>query len=295
MNFASPLWQTALFLFAGGFLLWETWRGWKRGIVRSGIQFGAFVVSGLLGLLAWQATAFVADKIVPGYGLFAGAFAGSLVTLVGLLLMLFLGAILFKRTGQQPSRVLRLVYGFGGAFFGFLTGLLLVWGGITIIRAFGAAAQVAVDNEHGQQAPPAAKALLTLKDSLELGKAGQFVGAVDIVPPEMYETLSRVGKLTSDEEAMARFLECPGVQTILAHPRMAALINNPSVARAAEEKNYLAVMQNKALFDAVQDPAFQKLLMEFDLQKALDYAFPKPQPSPTPKNNHDRIRRHDRP
>lgn len=280
MNFASPFWQGILFLAAILFLLWETLAGWRRGVVRSGIHFCAFVFSGVLGMLAGQATAFVVEKAAPGYGFLAGALAGSLVTLLILGLTLFLGAILFKRTGQQSSGLVRLLYGAGGAFFGLLTGLVLVWGGITLIRTFGVAAEIAAGNRPPGSMPPIAKGMLTLKESLELGPAGKVVESVDILPPRVYDLLTRIGKLTSDQEAMMRFLDYPGVQEIMQNPRVAALLNDRSVAAAAEQKNFLLLMQNRALLSAMQDPVLQKQLTEFDLQKALDYAFPTPQPSP---------------
>lgn len=278
MNFASPFWQGILFLAAILFLLWETFAGWRRGVVRSGIHFCAFIFSGVLGMLAGQATAFVVEKVAPGYGLLAGALVGSFLTLLILGLMLFLGAILFKRTGQQSSGLVRLFYGAGGAFFGLLTGLALVWGGITLIRTFGVAAGIAAGNRPAASIPPVAKGMLTLKESLELGPAGKVVESVDIIPPKIYDILTKVGKLTSDQEAMMRFLDYPGVQEIMQNPRVAALLNDRSVSAAAEQKNFLLLMQNRALLNAMQDPVLQKQLTEFDLQKALDYAFPTPSP-----------------
>ncbi|MEI6280013.1 MAG: CvpA family protein [Verrucomicrobiae bacterium] len=283
MNLASPFWQGMIFLFAALLLLWEIWGGWRRGVIRSAIHFSAFVFSGILGILAGQATAFVVEKVLPGYGFLSGLLAGSLVTLVVLALALLLGAILFKRTEHQPSGLVRMLYGAGGAFFGLLTGLVLVWGGITLIRTFGVAAQVAMAGRPGKSDSPLAKAMLTLKESLELGPAGKVVESVDVLPPEIYGMIVRVGKLTSDREAMVRFLDYPGAQEILRNPRMAALLNNPAVARAAEQKNFLFLMRNRELFEAVQDPALQKQLSEFNLQKALDYAFPAAQASPAPK------------
>ncbi len=281
MNQASPSWQGAIFLGALLFLLWEIWSGWRRGVVRSGIHFCAFVFSGFLGILAGQATAFVAEKMLPGYGLFVGALVGSVVTLVVLALALILGAVLFKRTGQQSSGMVRLFYGGGGAFFGLLTGLFLLWGGITIIRTFGVVAQTAMGDRPPTQAPPVARAMVKLKDSLELGPAGKVVESVDVVPPGIYEMIVRIGKMSSDQEAMMRFLDYPGMQEILQHPRVTALLSDPSVTLAAQEHNFLALMQNKALLEAVNDPTLQKKLAGLDLQKALDYAFPKPQASPS--------------
>lgn len=281
VSHGSPLWQGVLLLAACLFLLWELWSGWRRGVVRSGINFCAFVFSGFLGILAGQSTAFVVEKVLPGYGFLAGALVGSAITLVVLFLALILGAILFKRTGQQPSGMLRFLYGVGGAFFGLLTGLLLVWGGITIIRTFGIVAETAAGNRPLSKMPLPAKALVTLKDSLELGPAGKVAESVDVLPPGIYELLQRIGKLTTDQAAMARFLDYPGIQELLQHPRMAALLRDPDVVRDAQARNFLGLMQSRRLLDAVNDPSLQKELGRLDLQKALDYAFPLPQASPS--------------
>lgn len=276
----SPLWQGVLFFSGFLFLLWAVWSGWRKGVIRSGVSFCAFLFSGFLGVLAGQATGFVVEKILPGYGFLAGALVGSIVTLVVLGLALFLGAILFKRTGQQPSGLLRLVYGLGGAFFGLLTGLLILWSGITIIRTFGAVAETTagVRSLGGGFTP--VQAIAKLKDSLELGPAGAALVAVDVVPPEIYEAIRRIGKLSSDQAALARFLDYPGIQEILQHPRVAALLRDPEVIREAQDRNFLGLMQSRALLDAVNDPSLQKKLSGLDLQKALDYAFPVPQASP---------------
>lgn len=282
VSHGSPLWQGALFLAAFLYLLWELWGGWRRGVIRSGVNFCAFVFSGFLGLLAGQATGFVVERVLPGYGFLAGALVGSVVTLVVLCLALLLGALLFKRTGQQPSGILRFLYGIGGAFFGLLTGLLILWGGITIIRAFGVVAQTAIGGRPLAEAPMPAKALVTLRDSLELGPAGKMAEAVDVIPPGVYQMIERIGKLISDPDAMARFIDYPGVQEIMQHPRLAALLQDPSVVRDAQDKNILGLMQSKQLLDAVNDPSLQKKLSSLDLQKALDYAFPVPKASPSP-------------
>lgn len=282
MNFASPFWQGMLFLAAALFLLWEVWGGWRRGVIRSGIHFCAFVFSGILGLMAGQATAFVVDKVFSGYGLMAGLLVGAGVTLAVLGLSLLLGAILFKRTEHQPSGMVKLLYGLGGGVFGLLTGLVLIWGGITIIRTFGVAAGMAVGGRSPESAPAVVRGILTLKESLELGPAGKVVESVDVLPPETYDLLERVGRLASDQKAMMRFLDSPQVQEILQNPRMAALLQDPQVVEAAGQKNLLGLMRHPALLDAARDPSLQKQITEFDLKKALDYALATPQNPPSP-------------
>lgn len=282
MSHASPLWQGILFFVSGIFLLWEVWSGWRRGVVRSGIHFAAFVVSGVLGVAAGQATAFLVERILPGFGLIAGALIGSLTLLTVLGLALLVGALLFKKTSQQPSSVIRLLYGGGGALFGLLTGLFILWGGITIVRTLGVVAETAAGELPPAQRPAIIRGVVTLKDSLELGPAGKVVESVDAVPPGIYEMISRIGRLTSDQEAMMRFLDYPGMQEVMQDPHVAALLNDPDVVRAAQQRDFLALARNPALLAAVNNPGLQKKLSGLDLEKALDYAFPKPQASPSP-------------
>jgi hypothetical protein len=132
------------------------------------------------------------------------------------------------------------------------------------------------------EAPAVAKSLIALKDSLELGPAGKIAESVDVVPPGIYEMVTRIGKLTSDPQAMMRFLDYPGIQEVLQNPNVAALMNDPDIVRAAQNRDFIRLMGSPELLKAVNDPALQKKLAGVDLQKALDYAFPPPQASPSP-------------
>jgi hypothetical protein len=277
---ASPFWQNAILFAAALFMIWETFAGWRRGLVRSALHFGAFVVSGLLGLVVGQGVAMVVGLLFPGAAFLVGLIAGGIVALLLLGACLLLSALLFKRTSQQPSGPARWIFGFGGAFFGLLTGLFLLWGGISLVRTSGALAAPAAKEE---DAPVATRTIATLKESLEQGPLGGFVESIDIVPTEAYGRIIRIGELAKNPTAMMRFLDDPGVQEILAHPRMQAVLNDPQVVQAAETKNYLALLQSRTILAAATDPSLQKLVMSLDLQKALDHAFPPAQNPAVPK------------
>ena len=277
---ASPFWQNAILYGAAIFLLWEVFAGWRRGLVRSALHFGAFVASGFLGLLAGQGAAALIGIILPGVSFLVGLVIGSVVTIFVLGVCLFLSAVLFKRTSQQPPGLTRWLFGFGGAFFGLLTGLFLLWGGISLVRASGALAAPAAKEK---DAPASTRALANLKTSLEQGPLGGVVESVDLLPTEAYARIIRIGELSKNPDAMMRFLDDPGVQKILAHPRMQAVLNDPKVVQGAETKNYLVLFQSPALLAAATDPSLQKLVLELDLQKALDHALPPAQNPATPK------------
>lgn len=273
-DLGSPFWQNAILYAAALFLLWEVFSGWRRGFVRSGLHFGAFVASGFLGMVIGQTVAAVVGVVLPGVAFLAGLVVGSTVALLLLAVCLFLSAVLFKRTSQQPPGLLRSLFGMGGAFFGLLTGLFILWGTISLIRTSGALAKSGMVGQGMASAPPVARALATLKDSLEMGPVGQVVEAVDILPTDAYDRMLRIGELSKNPDAVARFLSYPGVQEILANPRMQSLLQDPVVVQAAESRNFLPLLQSRALMNAVTDPTLQKLVTGLDLEKALDYAMP---------------------
>jgi len=279
---ASPTWQAVLIILAGIFLVWELWSGWRRGIIRASLHFVAFVVSGFVGLVAGKAAVALVGLVLPNDALLVGFVVGALVTLVVLGLALLLSAIVFKRTAQQPPGATRLLFGTGGAFFGLLTGLFILWSFITVIRFTGTLSESAIANTPAEQVPVMARVFATLKDSLELGPVGQTVKSIDPVSPEAYLAVSRVSELLKNPEAMRRFLDYPDVQQIMQSPHLAELLADPQVNEAAQSGNLLALLQNPALLTALQNPDLQKELTSLDLAKALEYALPSPSPTPKP-------------
>lgn len=279
---ASPTWQALVFLAAGLFLLWELWAGWRRGIIRAGLHFVAFVLSGFIGIIAGKSAAALMGWISPGSAALVGLVVGAVVMLLVLGLALLLSAILFKRTAQQPPGPMRLLFGGGGAFFGLLTGVFILWSAISLIRFVGTISETAIARTPAEQVPVITRIFATLKESLELGPVGETVKSIDPVSPQTYLVISRVSELAKNEDAMRRFLDYPGIQEVLQNPLITPLLNDPQMAQAASDGNYLAIMQNPALLRAAQDPDFQKQLASIDLAGALEYALPTPSPTPKP-------------
>lgn len=282
-DLGSPFWQNVLLYSAAVFMLWEIYAGWRRGLIRGGLHFGAFVASGLLGMLVGQTVAAIVGIVLPGVAFLAGLITGSAVALLVLGVCLFLGAVLFKRTSQQPPGLVRWVFGAGGAVFGLLTGLFILWGAVSIIRTSGALAKSSMAGQKIQAAPASARTFAMLKDSLEMGPVGEIVESVDILPSQAYENITRIGQMTKNPDAIIRFLDYPGVQEIVTHPRIQALMQDAAVMQAAENKNFLALIQSRSVLNAATDPSLQKLVMALDLEKALDYAMPPKQNPTSPK------------
>ena len=281
----SPLWQTTLFFAGILFLLWEIWRGWRAGVIRSGMRLAAILVSASLGLLAAKLAAMPFGGLEKLPGFLAGIVVGGGLGIFLFVAIWILGAVLFKRTEHQGSGLFRILSGTGGAFFGLLLGLAILWGGISIVRSLGTFAESRVETKPDRPRPGqprVANGLKTLKESLELGPAGRFLESVDALPPDFYELVLQFGKVTSDQQSMQRFLEYPGIQRILQNPRILDLMNDPSVIRASKEKNIFLLLNNKAVAAAVADPVLAEQLKNIDLRAALKFALESPPSSPSP-------------
>lgn len=264
-----------LWLAAGLYLLFEIWRGWRRGVVRHGVSVFALLVAGGIGwIFAWM-TGMISDRIVPlpypGGRLLFGLAAGLAFYLAAVVL----SSLLFKKTSQQSAGIVRLFYGAGGGLFGLIFGLLVLWGGISMFRTLGAVAEA-------RQTAPGDAQLVAIKESLEEGATGGLVDKVDIVPANIYGLVTKLLRVTQSPEATARFFAYPQTQQLLTQPKIMELLTDPAVAGAASEGNYLSLLTSPKLAEVASDPGVQQFFTGFDLEKALDYALQESAPSPVP-------------
>lgn len=255
-----------LWLAAGLYLLFEIWRGWRRGVVRHGVSVFALLTAGGIGwVFAWM-TGFIADRVIPLPPPAGRAVFGLAAGLAFYIAAVVLSSLLFKKTSQQSAGVVRLVYGLGGAFFGLIFGLLMLWGGVTIFRTLDAVAE-------GQKAVALQTFDVGAADQPSgQGAAGGLLEKVDILPTSFYGTLTKLVQVSGSPESAERLLSYPPLQELLAQPKIAAIFTDPAVAKAAAEGSYLGLLSSPQLAAAASDPAVQKSFSEFDWQKALDYA-----------------------
>lgn len=292
----SPLWQTVFVSFAVLLLLLQVLRGWRLGLPRQLVRLGALILAystalyGGRALLPWLRPMLkVPDFVITAFG-------GAMLAMILYSLINTVGAILFKRTAQQSSSTIRLLYGASGAALGFFFGLFFIWLTIVGIRSVGAIAEaeinaraparVAAFQERSlslrQQARRTATdvpdqdslvfSLARLKKSIELGAIGDAVKQSDVVPSGIYETLAKLGEVFSKPERAARFVSYPGVTELLNHPKILALRADPQVTRMLEQGELWDLMQDERLVEAANDPELAAQLKKFDLKKALEYA-----------------------
>jgi hypothetical protein len=244
----------------------------------------ALLTAGGIGwIFAWMAAG-IADRLMPLPVPTGRVVVGLAAGLAFYVAVVILSSLLFKKTSQQSSGLVRLIYGAGGAVFGLIFGLTILWGGVSIVRALGAVAQ-GEEVAAVQSGVPAAgvdQKLVALKDSLEQGATGRVVEKVDIVPPNIYGLITKLVQVSRSPDASLRFFEYPATQQLLMQPKIAALLTDETVAGPVSEGDYLSLLTNPKLSEVVSDPEVQQSFTSFELEKALDYALQSPPISPAP-------------
>jgi hypothetical protein len=291
MTAGSSLWQTIFVSFALILIAFETVRGWRLGVVRQAVRllalacaYGAAFFGGRLLLPVLRPLLRVPD-------LFISILAGAILALAVYALINALGAILFKRTGQQSAGIVRLLYGLCGATLGIFFGLFSVWLIVVAIRSVGAIANAEVHTQTAarrEMAPPTARpepspnnapamvnSLAKLKNSIELGSLGEVLKTVDVVPAQTYQTLGKVGTMVANPQSAGRFLSYPGAKELTENRKIVALRDDPEIIEMIQHQRFLELLQHPKLIDALNDPALAAQVKSFEFQKALDYALKK--------------------
>jgi hypothetical protein len=222
---------------------------------------------------------------------------GAILAVAAYMVVSGVGAILFKRTSQQQSRLLYLIYGFAGAILGLFFGLFLLWLAVASVRTAGALAEGQAGRRSGLAAhraqdptsraldvrrrflsesddsmQPLATSLARLKNSLELGLLGNVLKNTDPVSQRTYEMLEKAGSVLSSPERTQKFLTFPGARELAEHPKIVALRSDPEIADLVAQGRFIDLLQNPRVIEVANDPVLAQRIKKFDVQRALDYA-----------------------
>ncbi len=289
--------QAVFFIVAALFIVFTAWHGWRLGIMRQIMSILALAAAYIIGYFGGGTLGMLLHRFID--------FPERALAVMGAVVLGFViycciglvGAIAFKKTAQQRVGM-RLGYGISGAACGAVYGLFLVWIAVLAIRLLGsvAEAQIAVnENPRVTQGPtptptptpiPAGavvRQLAHMKQSLEQGAAGSMVQQVDPIPGTLYGILHKLGMMVSDDKRVDRFLSYPGVKPLLAHPKIAALQNDPVITKDILNRNYLALIRNPRIVTAANDTEIGELMRKFEFEKALDYSLRNPDNKETAK------------
>jgi hypothetical protein len=291
----SLLWQVIFVSFAVVFVLFEAVRGWRLGLLRQLMRLAALVAAYAAAFFGGRLLLPIARPLLKMPDLVLSAL-GALLAFVVYAVVSGMGAILFKRTGEQDSRIVQLIYGFAGAIVGLFLGVFTVWLIVVSVRALGAVALAQVRSrsvtvhaapdpmshaleirrrflgDGNEQSAAFAASLARLKNSLELGRLGNAVKQTDPVSQKTCDTLAKVAAVLSNPERARRLLSFPGARELSDHPRIVALRDDPEISEMIAQKRFLDLLQDQRIVDAANDPALAERIKKFDLQAALDYA-----------------------
>jgi hypothetical protein len=292
----SPLWQLVFISFAVVLVLFEVVRGWRLGVMRQFARIGALIAAYGAAFFGGNLIVPIARPFLKMPDIIISILGGAVLAILVYAIISSLGRVLFRRTAQHDSVIVRFFSGSLGALLGVLLGAFLVWMIVVGVRAIGAVANAQV---HGQQSSLLAAqpqslhavdvrrrllgepneepttlfaSLARLKNSLELGTLGDVVKRADVVPTQTYETLGKVGKIVSDPESAQKFLSFPGAHELSEHPKILALRNDPEIADMIAQGRFLDLLQDQRIIDAANDPTLFDGVTKFDLNAALDYA-----------------------
>jgi hypothetical protein len=278
-------------------ILFEVVRGWRLGLMRQlarlialGAAYGAAFLGGSLFVPVARSFLKMPDPVLS-------ILCGAILAVAAYMLVCGVGTILFKRTVQQESGLIRLIYGFVGAIVGLFFGLFLLWLTVASVRAIGAfargpaaarsgaaahstqdAASHALDvrrrflSEPDDSMPALAMSLARLKNSLELGLLGSVLKTTDPISQKTYETLEKAGSVFSSPERTQKFLTFPGARELAEHPKIIALRSDPDIADLIAQGRFLDLLQNPRVIEVANDPVLAHRIKKFDIQRALDYA-----------------------
>lgn len=277
MNHGWSLWQLVFVSFALILIAFEVVRGWRLGVVRQMVRILALATAYASALFAGRALLPLLRPFFRLPDFILSLAAGAILALIVYAVINALGAILFKRTAQQPVGIVRFLYGCAGATLGIFFGLFGVWLTVVAVRSLGAiaGAETKVTTTAKQARPAPLGSLAQLKHAIEQGPLGDAVKAIDVVPAQSYDTLGKLGTVVSNPRSAERFLTCPGARALTENASIMSLRNDPEIMQLIEQQRYLELLQNPKLIAAMNDPALAAQLRSFDFQKALDYALKK--------------------
>jgi Colicin V production protein len=296
MNSSYDSLQLAFFGAAAILVLVKTWQGWQMGIARQGVNILALVAAYVVGYFAGGSLVPILHPIINAPERALGVISAAVVGLGVYFGVSIMGKVLFKKTSQQSVGLVRFGYGISGGAVGALYGVFLVWIAVLTIRLLGSVAETRVavganpqvssgkptaTPEPAEPAPSAmVRGLAHMKESLEQGAAGSVVQQVDPIPGTLYGILHKLGMMVSDDHSVERFLSYPGVKPLLANPKIAALQNDPDIARDLMNRDYFGLLRNSHILAAANDSEIGELMRKFEFEKALDYAIRKPEKEP---------------
>jgi uncharacterized membrane protein required for colicin V production len=143
----SPLWQAVFISFAVVFILFEVVRGWRLGLIRQLVRVVALVAAYAAAVFGGRLFVPIMRPFLKMPDIVLSILAGAVLALVIYAVVTSMGMVLFKRTGEENSQLVHLIYGFAGAIVGLFFGAFALWLIVASVRAVGAVADAQVRSQ----------------------------------------------------------------------------------------------------------------------------------------------------
>ena len=267
-------WQIIFVFISAGWLLLSVMRGWVNGLICQLLTIVAAIGAGFLVL--WFAGSFTEflHSTTNLSGLPRTLLTVALVWGIAYNAITLIGRILFKRTRDQGSGVVRLIYGFGGALVGLTYGLVFIWAVIIGIRVVGrvAESQVEIQKFRSDTLPVWVVNAAKLKNSVELGVGYAVITAIDPLPNNFYREIDLYSRLTATPQAIQKVMEYPGFKRLWQNPKIASLGHDPEIVAAVQERNILVLISHPKIIALLNDPELHAAFSREQLDAALEYS-----------------------
>src|SRR5207248_5294355 len=203
-------------------ILLEIIHGWRLGLVRQLVRVIAIIVAYSCAFFGARATVPIMRSFFKLPDPILAVLGGAILAAVLFAAINLTGTFLFRKTAQQESRFVRLIWGSTGAFLGILLGLFTVWLGFAGIRLVGSLAEARLRTQNLPASPaaqpngpahiqseaaaspspnPLMAMLAEMKSSLESGRVGEAVRTIDPLPPALYRVLEKAGEVASNVQS----------------------------------------------------------------------------------------------
>ena len=246
---ASQQWQGGLLLVFAVCVAYSTVRGSFRGLLLQLLTPLAAAVSVLI-------VYFLADPVLHVVGMSSTTIspgglmlARVLLSILCFYLIMLAGGFLFRRTRDYDLIVSRFISGAGGAFLGFIYGLVSVWFLTILIHVIGRVAEneVTLQTSRGLSPAPVISTLVRAKASLDSGWLGVASHLLDPVPGSVYDAIDRWSSILSRPDAVNQLLADPVFKPLSNDPTFQALANDPELSSSIEKGDLLGVVTNPKL------------------------------------------------
>ena len=276
--------QVALVSLALLIITMNVWSGWQSGVVRQVLRIVAIIVSYVAGVKLGPVMA----TLVPDVAVLGSAQTPIISILTGFLcyvVLRFVINMLFRKTREQESFIMRTIYGIGGATIGLFFSLIFLIATLVGIRLVGTVsdAQFRVAEKRHEPLPDNIRTgIMTqfsqARQAIENGPAAPVIMTIDPTPNDIYKTLDRVATMTADPDAMTRFVSYPGTKQLMEHPSLKKLAEDPEIQAKLQKKNLFDLLEDPKVLALINDTSLRDKLKTFEYKKAMDFAL---QPGPT--------------